>query len=58
MELLRHHMTISQINSQASLVDRYAFDYSLFSTYMVLELLETEYYFVINICVDELRYVS
>ena len=41
MGLLRHHMTISQYKYQTCVVNRYAFDYSLFSIYIVLRLLET-----------------
>ena len=41
MELLRHHMTISRLKYQTNVVNRYAIDYSLFSIYVVLQLLET-----------------
>ena len=46
MELLRHHMTISQLKYQASVVNMNAFDYSIFSIYIVLRLLQPEYYVV------------
>ena len=41
MELSRHHKTIYQFKYQTSVVNRDIIDYSLFSIYIVLRILET-----------------
>ena len=56
MELLRHHMTVSQLKYQTSVVNRYAFDHSLFSINIVLRLLEALLR-CINNRRDQLQYV-